>query len=501
MEDIEELVSNHTVSADEVISKHICTTKEEKQVTEPNAVVLGSMREVGVKRLKPQLIPNWLLSHPAVERGIEFKFNRIIKQLDSNEIENNVIPLNDKKLSKEAAEYCTEILKNSHNQPVSWLKQFGRDAMRFGDNYAVLITNKAGNKVLRWELQNPIFFSPSFEFVNQTTNAKDSVFNFSIRGQDNVKYKIDKKTKKPKSYTQLKKLGSTTDLGLGVNINDPKSMKFIPTGKEIDVKKVVQLNFDRMGDEPFGIPIAQTLWATVNQIIRVEDAGAETMVAFGYNRWIANTPYRTKTKMEEFGKSIENIAKRSIAILPEGVKLENIKPGSTEFDKVHNILLSLIAMRLGISRIQLLGEGADINKATLGEMMKDVRNDFFADGLELESAVNDGFIKSCIIKYNLKTAEQCRNFPFPKFKFTEMDEDEDIRAARFLKQSLTWRNIAVAVDTLMERGFKEEARKLITQFSLALRDQKRKKTQIEYSNSNEPEIVQEEETPETDETK
>jgi len=367
MGDIDKIVEKYSSDPSlDKISKFVLNEKDVKNETLPNAMTIGGLPEIGLKRLKPAAIPKWLLSHPAVERGIEFKFNRMIRQLDKNDIANNIIPKDNSKEATDARDYCVEILKNSSNQPVTWIKQFGRDAMRFGDNYLLLVTNRKRDKVLRWELQHPIFFSPMYDKMggSQTVDI-NPMFNFALRGQDNIKYRIDPKTKKPSEYTQLKKMSTT--VGLPSTTINPENINFIPVGKIFPAKRVVQLNFDRMGDDPFGIPIAQTLWTTVKQIIRVEDAGAETMVAFGYNRWIANTSFRTKEKMQSFGRSIENIAKRSVIILPEGIKLENVKPGSTEFDKVHDILLSLIAMRLGISIVQLKGEGADINKSCYDE--------------------------------------------------------------------------------------------------------------------------------------
>lgn len=438
------------------ISKMVIDEKDTDGQTVPDAVTLGGYQEIGIKRLKPIAIPKWLLSHPAVERGIEFKFNRMIKQLDKDNIAKNIKPADDSKQAKEAAEYCATILKNCSLQPMTWIKQFGRDAMRFGDNYFVLITNKAGSEVKRWELQNPIFFSPGFD--KEEGLASNHPFALSLRGEKGTKFHIDPKTKKPSDYTQLKKkVSNITSTGYSSgNLQDPASIEMEPFGKLIPASKVVQLNFDRIGDEPMGIPIGQTIWSVVGHILKVEDAGTQTMINFGYNRWVANTKFRTVEKMKDFGKSIENIAKRSVVILPEGVDLTNIKPGSTEFDKVHNILLSLIAMRLGISRIQLIGESADINKATLNSMMKDIRYDFFADELELESAINDGFVKSCNIKYNIK-GKAVETFPYPRFSFYEMEEDEDVKAARLLKESLSIRNFTFSINLLKANGMDKRA--------------------------------------------
>lgn len=442
------------------ISKLVLDERTVKTETLPNAMTIGGPNQIGVRRIKPVVIPSILLSHPALERGIEFKFNRMITQLDRDDIGNNIIPKNTSKLAIEAKEMCSKILKDSHNQPVSWLKQFGRDAMRFGDNYAVFVRNRR-RKIVRWELQNPIFFSPSFTTVGGSSVS--SVNSIAYREQDDVRYLINPKTKDPISYTQLKKLGSDP-VTLPISTSDPRNMQFVSFGKPIPESRVIQLNFDRIGDEPFGIPLAQTLFKIIEQILRVEDAGTETMIAFGYNRWIANTPFRTVEKMQSFAKSIENIRKRSVVLLPEGVKLENIKPGSTEFDKVHNILLTLIAMRIGISILQLKGEGGDINKATLGELNSDIRYDFFADELEMAAKITEGFVKTCKINFNLTTPKEIENFPYPVFRFFDMEEDKEKLASLILKETLALRNLTVSIDKLIGNGFNEEATLFLNAF-------------------------------------
>lgn len=470
----------------DMVSKMIVADSEVLNDTEPNAMVTGGLGEIGIRRVSPAELVGVLLCHPAVERGIEFKFNRLIKQLDKQNIGNNILPKINTPLAKGAQEYITEIMNNSDLQPLSWIKQFGRDAMRFGDNYSVLKTNKARNKVLRWELQNPIFFSPMFDITGADT-VKTGKSSAPIFPTDNlVKFRINPTTKKPTQYTQLKKLSPSStyygapygfssglygdktdrcnDRYVGYDKVGHINFRFVPSGRVMKADRVMQLNFDRIGDEPFGIPIVQTLIQTVSQIVRVEDSSAETMIAFGHNRWMAHTPFRSEEKMRAFAKSIENIKQRSVVILPEGVKLETIKPGTTEFETVHNILLTIIAMRLGMSSINLKGTGADINMATFKEMQKDIRFDFFADELELEKAINDGIIKSCKIKYKLNTPDKIKGFPYPRFTFNEMKEDKAEQARIILQQSLGLRNVAFSVKMLKETGYETEADRIMKNY-------------------------------------
>jgi len=230
----------------------------------------------------------------------------------------------------------------------------------------------------------------------------------------------------------------------------------VPIGEEIEKKFVTQLMFDRIGDEVLGISLVQFLHLTIEYLLNMEKAGAQTMVNFGFNKWVANTPFKDPGKMQAFGKTLSNIQKDSVVILPKEIDLKNIEPFKTDFNLVHPIYLQLIATRLGIPLPLLTQTGTETNKATLQEQRKDMYEDFIADELAIEDSINDGFFKVCQIKWPDLTIKEL-NIIVPKFKFKQPPEDLDIEMERNLKFSLMNRNDALSIKMLIESGVKDVA--------------------------------------------
>jgi hypothetical protein len=455
------------------ISKMAVNESELKDETMPNPIVQGGIGEIGLVRINPIDIPKYLLMHPALPRGIEIKGNRLIKLIDRNLKDNMKINSSGKEEAKVAFDYCKKILKDSGG-PL-FLREMAMGAHRFGTSFSVLQTNKGENAVLRFEHQHEIFFGPARypEDVKALTGWGD----IPLKSRQSLagKMKINPLTKKIAAYTQLtKKYPSRvednfkTQADEYVNTRTHPQLKstmntqLTPVGDEFSEKQVIQLFFDNMGDEPLGISLVQPLQLTLDYILKMEKAGAQTMVNFGFNKWVAETPFKTKAKMEEFAGSLANIQIQSVVVLPENIKLRNIAPGTTEFDKIHPIYLRQIAMRLGIPMPLLLQEGTSTNKATLDSQKEDMHEDFVADELQIERMVNDGFFKACKIKWPDMEFEEIELI-VPEFFFKQPPESLDAETDRNLKFSLTVRNYTGAAEQATNAGLKQEVIDLIGQ--------------------------------------
>lgn len=451
----------------EKVSKMAIDPKNIKNKTLPNPVVTGGIEEIGLKKISPMLIPKYLLMHPALPRGIEIKANRMVKLVDEDLERNIFVNKSSHEKSEEASEYCKKLLYDSGG-PL-FIKQMAQGALRFGTSFAVLVTDVAESEVLKFEYQHEIFFGPAkYPMILKGKGAKWGDIPMESRQQYFGKMKIDEKTKKIAKYTQLyKAYPSRTEDNFKfesseyVNTRTHPGLKnispgqLVPVGEEIDQASVIQLAFDTIGDEPLGIPLIQFLHRTIDYLLSMEEAGAQTMVNFGFNKWVANTPFKDEKKMRQFGKSISNLQKDSVIILPENIEIKNIEPGTTEFDKVHPIFIKLIATRLGIPISLLLQDGTSVNKATLTEQRKDMNEDSIADELTMERAINEGFFKSCQVKWPDLMIKEIENV-VPKFKFKKPPEDLDSEMDRNLKFSLMIRNYATAAKDWTEVGGDEE---------------------------------------------
>ena len=213
----------------------------------------------------------------------------------------------------------------------------------------------------------------------------------------------------------------------------------VPFGPEFDKGVVMQLAFDTLGDEPLGISLVQFLHLTIKYLLNMERGAAQTQVNFGFNRWVANTPFKDLKKMQGFGRSISKINTDAVVVLPKDIELTNIQPGTTDFDKVHPIYMQLIAIRLGIPMPLLTQDGTSTNKATIVEQRKDMYKDFIADELTMSRTINSAFFKACQIKWPDLTIKELNDI-VPSFVFKQPQEDVDLVIDRQLKHSLTLRN-------------------------------------------------------------
>ncbi|MCP3684465.1 MAG: hypothetical protein GY861_17510 [bacterium] len=437
------------------VSKYTVDEEKLKGQTTPNVIVTGGWEEVGLKRIQPIEIEKFLLMHPAIPRGIEIKANRMIKLVDEDLEDNVVINESESEQAKDARDYCKKILGDSGG-PL-FVKDMAQGAYRFGTSFAVLQTNIGETEVLRFEHQHEMFFGPArYPKPLKGQGIDWGEVPMTVRPGLAGRMKIDPKTKKISAYTQFTKKypergasnykaapGTYVDTQTNPALKSKSPAPMVPIGKEIKQYQVMQLYFDHMGDEPLGISLVQYLFLTVTYLLNMEKAGAQTMVNFGFNKWKANTPFKDVGKMRAFGKTLSKIQEDAVVILPKDVELDNIVPGQTEFDKIHPIYMKLIAIRLGIPMPLLTQSGTETNKASIVEMRKEMYDDFIADELLLEHAIDDAFFKACQIKWkDLSIAELDKIVP--SFEFNNPPEDKDVEQDRDLKFSLSIRNYATA---------------------------------------------------------
>lgn len=448
------------------VSKFQVDESRLKAVTIPNPVVVGGVEEIGLNMLAPIDIPKYLFMHPALPRGIEIKANRLVTRVDFDLEKNVLVNPSESDESKEAREYCKNILYNSDSS--IFLKKMTQSSFRFGTGFCVLQPNVGETEVLRFELQHPVFFGPA----KYPLNVKDKLWGetpLSERSALSGKKKINSKTKKIEYFTQLTKVypqRKEDNFKFGsqeyVNTRTHPAMKEVspgelaPVGPELHEDQVATLVFDTIGDEPLGIPLVQFLHLTIKYLLNMERAGAQTMVNFGFNKWVANTPFKDDKKMKLFAKSLANIQKDSVVVLPDNIDLKNIVPGTTEFNTVHPIYMQLIAIRLGIPVPLLVLDGTQTNRSTLDSQKEDMFDDFFADEIVVSQFVNELFFKACKVKYPKKNFDELKKL-VPTFKYNEPPEDKEKKADRLLKNSLTTRNISMASKQSSEAGNTEVA--------------------------------------------
>ena len=194
----------------------------------------------------------------------------------------------------------------------------------------MLQTNKAENEVLKFEYQHEIFFGPArYPKVKQGPGVDWGGIPLVERGRLCNKIKINPATKTISDFTQLAKSDPQDGMTGEENNYKVESAEYkntythpelktkgpgllVPIGPEIPEERVMLLAFDTLDDEQLGISLIQFLQLTIQYVLNMERAGAQTMVNFGFNKWIANTPFKNKDKMNTFAKSLTKINSDSV---------------------------------------------------------------------------------------------------------------------------------------------------------------------------------------------
>jgi len=391
-------------------------SEDVKHVTDASPILLGGMEEISLKRVDPEDIEKYLLMHPAVPRGIEIKANRMTSRGFK------IIPYDSSEKAKEAAKICSNIFENSDGGILinNWIQ----DTFAFGNGYLTLVPNKKGTRILRLNREHPIYFSISKYPKNHPDKDK--------RG----KYKIDPKLKIPQYFAQRKKTSS----GEWEQFN------------EIQGDRVAHLKFDTWGDEQEGISMIQYLYRTLTYLMNIEEAGAQTMWRNGFVQKKVTTKIKSEAGMKKLAKSLSEINSRDAVLLPDGVDVTNLNPGTVQFADFHKIFLKLVAIRMGIPLPILTLDGTSTNKATMDVLTRDMMDDLKSCELIVETTIRNQIFKPAL---GLELGEDFDKFPY--FKFNMPREDQNEKSQRMLRVSQSIESLVDSAKSLIELGKIEEA--------------------------------------------
>lgn len=424
--------------------------KDVKPLTKPSIVAEGGTQQIKLYKLKPEDIEKYLLMHPVIPRGIEIRANRITSRGFT------INSYNNSQQAKRAAKEIETLLNNSGG--VVLINNFIQNTYAFGDAYITLVPNKKNNKIVLLNLEHPVFFrvarykkqlSPERAYLLEIHNPKDA---------DNFSYeygmmKIDGITKKPAYYTQV--------------TYDTTKNYYMPIGEEIPASSVAHLFFDSWGDEVTGISLLQYVYTTIHYLLNIEEAAAENQYRNGFTQKKITTDMMTERELKEISRNIKDINSKDAIILPRGVDLDNLIPGTSQFPQFHDKFLDLLAIRLGIPKPILTLDASTSNKASMDEMSKDMMKDIQADELKVKKVIEDQIIvPACKKLFGENFAA------FPTFDFNPFQETEDSKAARQFRIAQTLDALSRAAGTLVEKGYSKRAEQLLNYIDEILPKQK-----------------------------
>lgn len=374
-----------------------------KSITQPSIILKKGIDELGITRLTPREIEQYLLLHPVIPRGIQIKANRMTSRGYSVE------PFDNSRVAKEAARRCEELIEEAGG--ILLINGWIQDAYAFGNSYLTLLTSEDNeSEIMYLSREHPMFFR-----IAREKREKDEVsFRRQITYADFTHewgaMKINPATKKPLAYVQV------------VPSRD-NPLRVVPDGSEINPGRVAHLVFDTWGDEAEGISLVQYVFLHLKYLMNIEEAGAEAIYRSGFTQKAVQTEIINENDLEELGRNLSEINSADTIILPKGTTVTNLLPSDSQFPDVHDKFMNLIAIRLGIPKPVLTLDGTSTNKATIRELMKDLVHDLGPDEMRVEQTINKQIFTPACESWFGDGFEK-----FPTFKFKQFNETLEERA-------------------------------------------------------------------------
>lgn len=415
----------------------IVVNSEDMRVnTTPSAIAVGGPEEIGIERISLRDVEKYLIVHPVVPRGIEIKANRMIGR------NYKVSSVDESKEANDAAYEMSRLLEASGGSYK--IKKWIQDTYGFGNGYLTLVPNTSSKRIIKLNIEHPIYFRIS-RYKPGTPAGDDKKYPLvksDFATEFSGPLKIDPATKCPISFTQ-------------VEWSDAKG-GFVPIGDEIPANRVAHLTFDTWGDEVEGISLIQYVHRTINYMLNIDEAAAESTFRNGFTQKVFSTESLTEQEMKSIAKGLKNVNAKDAIILPKGVDAKNLLPGTTQYAEIFDKFLTLISIRLGIPKPLLTLDGTSTNKATLGEQTDDMISDFAADELRVRQVIEEQvFVPACQLLYG-------KDFDkFPIFQFNPYTASKEKKASIAEVIAKTATSMTDVYSRLLSLGQEEAANKVL----------------------------------------
>lgn len=374
--------------------------KDIKAVTKPNVYLTGGANEMEFIKLTPKQVEELLLMHPVIPRGIDIRANRITGR------GYKVVPANEGKQAKEARDKMFDLLEVSGGEIL--INSLTKDAFGFGNGYITLLTDKNTDEVVMLSKEHPIFF----RIARNKKEDSGSLYGQFSAGDWATGWggmKINSTTKRPEAYTQV--------------VFDRGKHKVEPYGQEIKANRVAHLVFDVWGDEVEGIGLVQYVQNVLKYLMNIEEAGSEAIYRAGFTQKVVNTDVISEKDLKKIAKNLRDINTSDAIILPKGTEVTNLQPGQSQFAETHELLLNLVAIRMGVPKPILTLDGTSTNKATMRELMRDLSYDLRADEMKIINTIEEQIFKPACQSIFGDDFED-----YPKFVFNDFDEGKEEKA-------------------------------------------------------------------------
>lgn len=384
--------------------------KEEKielQKSIPTSVISVNRKyELSLDILDPKTIDQLYAVVPEIKRALDLRSAAVIARGFE------ISPRDNSEEAKRFASECLAIINNSGG--VSFIRQWYKNAEAYGNGYVELVGAETGADDPRDVTHLAHVHSYNFGYELEK---------YDDEGTPRTRVKLDSETQLPTAFASYK-------------FNETDSI--FETDKTFPLMKIGHFKVGTIGDALYGVSIVQPMYGSVTRKLKIEDSIEAAARLVAAPKIVINGDFATEEEARQEAKEAASLDVNDVVILNNGEDFKFVTPGDTNLPKLRDIFVTNITTATGIPRPILTSEGNDINKATIRELIKHLRENMRADMNEMKRVIEEVFRRIAL-------ANGFNEELVPVFDFPEDDETEDDIIVREERKAATLTSLSNSV--------------------------------------------------------
>lgn len=368
------------------------------------ASVISVQREyqLNLDIIDPKTLDELYATVPEVSRIIDLRGSAIIYR--GYEVQAR----DDSAEAKKFANICSFILEKSGG--VNFVEQWQKNSDLYGNGYVELIENNGKiDELAHVHAQN---FGYEIEEVYDETT-------FSYKS----KIKLDKDTQKPVGYATYK-----FDENKQIWVND----------KKIPIESIAHLRYKLIGDGLYGISLIQPMYGSILRKLKLENSIDVAGRLVAAPKIVIKGNFATDEEAKEQAREAANLDVNDVVILQNAEDFQMVNPGPISLPAMREVFVVNITTASGVPRPILTSESSEINKATMQELMKQLRENMRSNMEKMRNIMERQIFYRIGESYNISNFEKL----IPYFFFPEDVETEEEIIVREEKKAATLTSLA-----------------------------------------------------------
>ena len=386
-----------------ITKKEIMELKKEV----PTSVISVSRQyQLNVDIIDPKTLDTLYATVPEVSRSVDLRGAASIYR------GYEISARDDSKEAIDFANLCAYIVNKSGG--VNFIERWQKNADLYGNGYIEIVED--GSKITELDHVHPYLFGYELEsYINQSTL------------QEETRVKLDPDTQKPVGYATY-------------TYNDTKQV--FENNKLIPKESIAHLKYKVIGDAIYGISLIQPMYGSVLNKLQIENSINAAAKLVAAPKMVISGNFDTEEDARETAREAASLDVNDVVLLDNGDDFKFVNPGNIQLPALREIFITNITTASGIPRPVLTSESSEINKATLQELMRELRENMRSNMGKMRQVIEQEIFMRIGEVYNINDYQRI----IPLFTFPEDPDTEEEIIVREEKKAATLTSLS---NTLM----------------------------------------------------